>query len=54
MERFGDLHSVTTQDMTSDRLNYVEVGFESSSEEICTGNLVFVMLSKERTLAVQT
>lgn len=51
MERFGDLHSVTTPDMTSDRLNYVEVGFESPSEEIRTGNLEFVILSKERTFS---
>lgn len=42
---------MTTQDMTSDRLNYVEVGFESPSEEICTGDLVFVMLSTEGTFS---
>lgn len=37
--------------MSSDRLNYVEVGFESPCEENCPGNLVFVVLSKERTFS---
>lgn len=30
---------MTTQDTTSDGLNYVQVGFESPSEEICAGDL---------------